>query len=59
MFSLTQYARDTVREIKKVSWPTQQHTIEMTVLVVAVSILIGTYIGVVDYAFQSLLSVIL
>jgi preprotein translocase SecE subunit len=59
MFWLTQYVRDTVLEIKKVSWPSQQHTIEMTVLVIAVSVVIGAYIGVVDYIFQSLLSVIL
>jgi preprotein translocase SecE subunit len=59
MFWLTQYASETVREIKKVSWPSQQHTIEMTVLVIAVSVIIGAYIGVADYIFQSLLSIIL
>lgn len=59
MFWLTQYVSETVREIKKVSWPTQKQTIEMTVLVLAVSIIIGTYIGVVDFIFQSLLGYIL
>lgn len=59
MFWLIQYVRETVQEIQKVSWPSQQQTIEMTVLVLAVSLVIGTYIGVVDYIFQSLLGFIL
>ncbi|MBP7768733.1 preprotein translocase subunit SecE [Candidatus Woesebacteria bacterium] len=59
MFSPIQYVRETVSEIRKVSWPTQQQTIEMTVLVLAVSVIVGTYIGVLDYVFQSLLSFII
>ena len=59
MFSLSAYIRETIQEIKKVSWPSQQQTIEMTILVIAVSILVGTYIGAADYLFQSLLGLIL
>ena len=59
MFSLTAYIRETIQEIKKVSWPSQQQTIEMTILVIAVSVIIGAYIGLADYIFQSLLKFIL
>ncbi len=59
MFSLSAHIRETIQEIKKVSWPSQQQTIEMTILVIAVSVLVGTYIGVADYVFQSLLGFIL
>lgn len=59
MFSLTAYIRETIEEIKKVSWPSQQQTIEMTILVIAVSIIVGAYIGAADYLFQFLLGFIL
>jgi preprotein translocase subunit SecE len=59
MFSLTAYIRETIQEIKKVSWPSQQQTIEMTILVIAVSVIVGAYIGLADYIFQSLLKFIL
>jgi preprotein translocase subunit SecE len=59
MFSLTAYIRETIQEIKKVSWPSQQQTIEMTILVLAVSVIIGAYIGLADYLFQSMLAFIL
>lgn len=59
MFWLTRYANETVQEIKKVSWPTQQQTVQMTVLVVAVSLVIGAYIGLIDYIFQSIISKVL
>ncbi len=59
MFSLTQYVRETIQEVTKVSWPSQQQTIEMTILVLAVSLIVGIYIGVADYIFQWLLSFIL
>jgi preprotein translocase subunit SecE len=59
MFSLSAYIRETIQEVQKVSWPSQQQTTEMTILVLAVSVIVGTYIGVVDYIFQSLLGLIL
>lgn len=59
MFSLTAHIRETIQEIKKVSWPSQKQTTEMTILVIAVSIIVGTYIGVADYIFQTLLGLIL
>ena len=59
MFRLDQYLRETVREIKKVSWPSREQTTEMTVLVLAVSIVIGVYIGVIDFIFQSVITKLL
>lgn len=59
MFRLNQYVHETVQEIKQVSWPTQRQTIEMTMLVIAVSIVLGAYIGILDYIFQSAISIVL
>lgn len=55
MFSPGQYLREVSEEVKKVSWPSRQQTIEMTILVVGVSLLISAYIGALDYIFQELL----
>jgi preprotein translocase SecE subunit len=40
-------------ELKKVSWPTREHTRNLTVLVFAVSLAVGLYITVLDAASQN------
>jgi len=58
MFKPAQYFTEVAREIKKVSWPSREQTQEKTVLVLAVSIIIGLYIGVLDFVFSKLLAVL-
>jgi preprotein translocase subunit SecE len=38
-------------ELKKVSWPSREQTRNLTVLVVAVSLVVGLYITVFDAVF--------
>jgi preprotein translocase subunit SecE len=38
-------------ELKKVSWPSREQTRNLTVLVVAVSLIVGLYITVFDAVF--------
>lgn len=59
MFRLDQYVHETVQEIKQVSWPTKKQTIDMTMLVIVVSIVLGAYIGILDYLFQSIVAIVL
>ena len=42
-------------ELKKVSWPTREQVRNLTVLVFAVSFVVGLYITVLDVAFQGLI----
>lgn len=42
------FARDIIDELKKVSWPTKQETIRLTTIVIAISLIIGVYIGIID-----------
>lgn len=42
-------------ELTKVSWPSKDKIIRLTVVVVAVSILVGVYIGGLDALFTVLL----
>ena len=43
-----QYYRETVGELRKVSWPTRQEAINMTILVVIVLIVMTIFLGSVD-----------
>ena len=49
-----EYLREVRVELKQVVWPTKQAVARMTVLIVAVSILVGIFIGGLDYAFTKL-----
>lgn len=42
-------------ELKKVTWPTREQVRNLTVLVFAISFVVGLYITVLDQFFQSLL----
>jgi len=50
------YLRNTVSELKQISWPTREQTLKLTLIVIAVSILVAVYIGALDYTFTSLLA---
>ena len=45
-------------ELKKVSWPTREQVRNLTVLVFAISFVVGLYITVLDSIFQGLLGLI-
>jgi len=42
------FATDVVSELKKVTWPTKAETIRLTMIVIIVSLIIGTYVGIID-----------
>lgn len=48
---LVQYFLDSKAELKKVSWPTRQETIKYTILVIAISLLLAAFLGLLDYLF--------
>ncbi|KKR78960.1 MAG: Preprotein translocase subunit E, partial [Microgenomates group bacterium GW2011_GWB1_40_9] len=37
--------------LKKTTWPTRQETIKLTVIVIALSLIVGAFIGVLDTIF--------
>ncbi len=47
-----QYLRDTVSEMKHVSWPTQKQATVYTVLVIVISILMAIFIAVLDFGLS-------
>jgi preprotein translocase SecE subunit len=46
------YLKDTVAELKHVSWPTQTQSIVYTALVIGVSIGVSLYVGIFDFVFS-------
>ena len=59
MNALVKYIRDSRQELRKVSWPTREQTINSTLLVIAVSIAIAAFLGVADYGLNKLLEYLL
>jgi preprotein translocase subunit SecE len=52
---IQKYIKQVVVELKKVSWPTKEQTINQTLLVIIVSVVAAIYIGGVDYLLQQLM----
>jgi preprotein translocase subunit SecE len=46
--------RDTVAELRKVNWPDRETTRNLTVVVIAVSIVLGILLGGIDFVLQAL-----
>ena len=46
--------RDTYTEIKKVTWPDQETTRNLTILVIVMATVLGIMLGLVDYGFREL-----
>ncbi len=52
------FIRETRSELRKVTWPTRQQTINLTVIVIAVSVGVGLLMGGLDFVFQSFFQVL-
>jgi preprotein translocase subunit SecE len=52
------YFSEVVSELRKVSWPTLEQVRNLTVLVFAISFVVGFYITVLDSIFHGLLGLI-
>jgi len=58
MASFTQYIKDTRAEMVHVNWPTRQETIRFTAAVIAVSVGTAILLGVSDFIFSRLLTLL-
>ena len=55
---VTRIARETVGELRKVSWPTRQEATQLTILVLAVVLVSSAVLGALDLVFQRLITAI-
>lgn len=47
-----------IEEIRKVSWPSRQETLKLTIVVIVTSLFAGLYIGTLDVVFAQALRLI-
>ena len=45
-----------VGELRKVTWPTREEAIRLTIMVLIVCVVIAAFLGAVDYAFHHLVT---
>ena len=55
---LTEYVKDTQAEMKHVNWPTREQTIRFTVMVIVVSLVVAALLGLSDFVFSKLLTLL-
>lgn len=53
------FLKETLDELKKVTWPNQKEVIRLTAMVIVVSIGIGLFVGGLDLLFTKLMETIL
>jgi len=56
---VTRYLRETVAELKKVTWPTRPDALRLTVLVLVVVVISSLVLGSLDYIFAQVVRFII
>ncbi len=51
-YAIVKYFKVTWAELNKVTWPTREETRTLTGIIVAVTITMGIFLGLLDYIFQ-------
>ncbi|MFA5995519.1 MAG: preprotein translocase subunit SecE [Patescibacteria group bacterium] len=52
-FAVVQYLKDSVAELKKVTWPTRKEAMNSTLVVVLFSVGIAAFLGIIDFGFTA------
>lgn len=52
MNKLTNYIKESIEEMKKVTWPTKKETYRYTILIIVISLVVALFLGGLDYGFQ-------
>jgi preprotein translocase subunit SecE len=55
---IIEYIKETRSEMSHVNWPTRQQTIRFTALVIIVSLAVAALLGVSDFVFSKLLTLL-
>ena len=56
MFGAFRFLGEVWEELGKVTWPTRQEAIRMTITVIVVSVIIAAFIGGLDYVLIKIVS---
>jgi preprotein translocase subunit SecE len=59
MAPAVKFVRETYDELKQVVWPSRKEVIRLTLIVIFLSVLMGLYIGGLDWVFAKAMELIL
>jgi len=59
MKKIKQFIKESYLEFKKVRWPSRQELASLTVAVIATTLLLAFFIGIVDWVFSKIVSAVL
>lgn len=57
--NLFSYLQEVKSEMSRVTWPNRKQVLDLTALVIAISIIVGVYVGGLDFVFTNVLNKIL
>ncbi len=57
--AISRFVRETVGELRKVSWPSRQEAINLTIIVLIVMVIMSIFLWLVDLAGTGLLDLII
>jgi preprotein translocase subunit SecE len=46
--AISRYFRETIGELRKVSWPTRREALQLSAIVIVVMVIMGVYLSIVD-----------
>ena len=59
MKNIISFIGQTREELRKVTWPDRKEVIRLTMVVIVSSVIVGLYLGGMDYIFTKLLGLII
>ncbi len=59
MATPVKFLQETYSELRQVVWPTRQEVLRLTLIVIAISVFVGAYIGVLDVLFARIMEQLL
>jgi preprotein translocase subunit SecE len=57
--AVVRYLRETMAELKKVAWPTRQEATRLTLIVLAATVAMSAFLGIVDLLSTQLFSALI
>jgi preprotein translocase subunit SecE len=57
--SVSKFIKEARAELRKVVWPTKKQLVNLTIIVLGVSLVTGLFIGGLDYVFTQLVGLII
>ncbi|MEK7138839.1 MAG: preprotein translocase subunit SecE [Patescibacteria group bacterium] len=56
MDKVTQFLKEVKSELSKVSWPTKKEIVQYTAIVIAISLAMAVFLGLLDFVFEWILN---